>query len=313
MPANPVQTQQPSGMSAKDKVDETDDVQQKLERADSQAQKTAIADPNGNDVRAMLADLDSNTQESAGVDAKNKDRDVHKLKQVLAEFDMLEALASKLGIDDDEADSVGDPKAMLEEIERSAKIARHLNKDDGAAAKYDDPKAMLAELDAKTQDSDSDEDDLDAHRVRLTTMFSPDRKPASQGFHHTVKDTADGIKSPGAHHDLAGTLEPGSIPYAVALMLENAGIKWEEINGWCKHFFSSGMDGWEAKKEREEMVKREQAKLDVLIEQTLEDEKVHLAVEEKQKLPLRLIVKNLAADIDTDAIRMFFKRFVWDM
>jgi hypothetical protein len=146
-------------------------------------------------------------------------------------------------------------------------------------------------------------------------MFPPAGKLASQAFPRTIKDTfaLEVAHTDGTHRDIAGMLDPGSIPYVVALMLESAGIKWEEAMGWCTFLFSSGMDGYEAVKEREEMVKHEEAKLDVLIKQTLEEMKEDFAREEKKRLPFRLIVSNLAADIDTDAIRIFFKDFAWDM
>jgi hypothetical protein len=50
------------------------------------------------------------------------------------------------------------------------------------------------------------------------------------------------------------------------------------------------MDGYKAKKEREEMVKQEEVKLDAIIKQTLEEDKKYLAAEEKQRFPFRLIV-----------------------
>jgi hypothetical protein len=305
-------------VNAKDKVDESNDAHHKLaklERVDSPAKQTAMH-PDSDDPRAMLADLESKSQEPFGVDAKDIARYVAGPTQMLAEFDALSALASKLGMDDEEADQVGDPKAMLEEIENLAKTVKQLTTDDVAADdNYDDPKAMLAELDAKTQDSEEDDDDLKALRDRLTTMFSPPRKLASQAFLRTITDTPalEVAHRDGTHHDIAGTLEPGMVPYVVALMLESAGIKWEEVHGWCTFLFSSGMDGYEAKEETDEMVKKEEVKLDALIQQTLEEEKADFAREEKKRLPFRLIVSNLAADIDTDAIRIFFKKFAWDM
>jgi hypothetical protein len=304
MLANPDQMQQPFGMNAKVEVAKVDEAQHnsaKLEKVDPSAEQTGIVNPIDDDPRAMLADLESKTPKSSGMDVKNEAHNVDGPKQNLTETDRLEALASKLDIDDDEPDQVSNPKAMLEEIDSTAKIAKQVTTDDSEADSYDDPKAMLADLDAKTQDSEDDDDDLDALREKLTTMLSPARKLPSQDVFHTIQDTP------------APKLEAGSIPYAVALMLESTGIKWEDAKAWCTYLFSSGMDGYEAKKERVEYVKREQVKLDALIEQTLKEEKEYLAVEEKNKLPFRLIVSNLAAGVDTDAIRIFFKDCVWDM
>ncbi|KAI2479513.1 RNA-binding protein [Pyrenophora tritici-repentis] len=61
-----------------------------------------------------------------------------------------------------------------------------------------------------------------------------------------------------------------------------------------------------ARKEAEDMIQREEDKLNAIIAYALQKEVEHQAWKEKRRRPSRLILSNLAADIDEEAIREFF-------
>jgi hypothetical protein len=155
------------------------------------------------------------------------------------------------------------------------------------------PRAMLADLDDQKQTSDighseDEDDDLETLRGKLATMFALSCDTPSPEVRYTAKDTPV-IGTPStSRKDVAATIEPEYVP--------DPDLKEQE-----------------AKKEREEMVKRENEKLDVIIKFVLEEEARHRAIEEKKGLPTRLIVSNLAASVDEEAIHIFFAKYKCDM
>lgn len=261
-----------------------------IERAAPQAYETATSQHNygGDDdgLKVMLADLNANAQRSGTVRSGHDDKEFG-FEEMLEEFKGTMS-ESPLAV---ETVPIDDPKAMLADLNATAQ-ARGLR--------------FVPDADEGLSDDDTN-DDLDTLRRKIATKLPSFRQWASQGIPGYDKHT------PIIEVQETGALEKEIVPYAVALRLESAGSKWEDVQGWSKYLFSDGPDGHEAQEQKEEMIKRENEKLDIIIKHVLEEELRHREVEDKQRLPCRLIVSNLAADTDEEAVRTFFGGFKWDM
>ena len=110
---------------------------------------------------------------------------------------------------------------------------------------------------------------------------------------------------------MTDALDTETIPYAVALLLESAGCKWEEVMGWTLYLFSSGMNEYRTEKESEQKA-QEKEKLDAIMARVLADEEKRREVE-KRPFAGRLILSNLAADVDPKSIYQFFFKYQRDM
>jgi hypothetical protein len=163
-----------------------------------------------------------------------------------------------------------DPKKMLAEL--------------GEQTSYNndtDPKAMLAELERGAlhggHDS-NDIDDLKALRGELAALRSASPSQMSPAIvsteAHASSDTKT-TKSPGA-------VDKDVVQYITLLQLE---------------------------KEKEAYIKQATKELDKLIEYTVEQEKRHMVIENKAKLPRRLIVSNIAAGASVEDLKEFFYGF----
>lgn len=218
-----------------------------------------------------------------------------------------------------ESDETNDPKRMLAELERRASSRNTTTMDD-------DPRKMLADIDRTIQSSGGqlaeDDGDLEALRSRLTTMFSPssDRSSHDLARSHTQLSRAPGAGDSNAlraqddvHDDSANGLAQRSIPYAVALGLEITGCEWEVVKGWTTYMFSSGLEGHVAQQQKNAMVKRATEELEIIIQHTLKEELRYRELDDKERLPGRLIVSNLAADADEEELRWVFYKERFDM
>ncbi|KNG49225.1 secretory component protein shr3 [Stemphylium lycopersici] len=203
-----------------------------------------------------------------------------------------------------------DPKEMLEEINQLSSTAKHSGNDPNEIDSLDDPKVMLADIGRMKQASDQEpdkDDDLETLRGKLATMLS---SPSLPTFVTVDRDKTAHPQPPPTKSD---NLEPEVIPYVLALMMESGGYRWEELDGWCKYLFNSAADAHRTKKEGEKMIKSENEKLDATIAYVMQEEKKYRAMDEKKRLPCRLIVSNLAAGVDEEAIRIFFSEYEWNM
>ncbi|EUC45285.1 hypothetical protein COCMIDRAFT_5490 [Bipolaris oryzae ATCC 44560] len=101
----------------------------------------------------------------------------------------------------------------------------------------------------------------------------------------------------------AGSLSPEIAPYAVALMLETSSCKWEHVKSRSTYLFSSNTDESHDKRELENMIRNENG---CLIGHggyvTGEEDK-------KRQLTRRLIIYNLAADVDEKSILVFLAKY----
>lgn len=202
------------------------------------------------------------------------------------------------------SESVDDPREMIREINRQSLIANRPGTDQVDVNSPSDPKAMLADLNREkevlSQDRYKDDGDIEAVHCESATGQSLSNKLEDQNTLLTTRTmTTAGVKGTSHQHsqgDTAEALDPDIITYVVALMLESSGYKWEEINAWCTYLFGSGMNTCTSEQEKKTMIQKEN---------THALKKTHLRH--------RLILSNLAADVELKDIRMFFSKYRRDI
>jgi hypothetical protein len=136
---------------------------------------------------------------------------------------------------------------------------------------------------------------------------------ASQDSLHTTKDAPPDDLAQNIREDVGEKPELECAPSAVIFRLGAGRAMWEDVQIRCTQPSSDNMDEQEARREKEEMVKRENEKLEATIKYVLEEEKRYREIEEQKRLSTRLIVSNLAADVDDNAIRIFFAEYHREM
>jgi hypothetical protein len=104
-----------------------------------------------------------------------------------------------------------------------------------------------------------------------------------------------------------------TLHYATALQLEKTGIKWETAQGWTTYLFSAGPSGHVAIHEKHQLIQEAETELDALIKQVLDEEAENWANEEKNRLPCRILLSNIAASADAEDIALFLSEFKYDM
>ncbi len=248
---------------------------------------------NIDDPKMMLAELNMSKQQRSGSGAKQELDDDYDLAQMLARVKRV-SWPSK----DTTVMCNNDPKVMFADLGMDAEddlsaLAKRLGIDSDENEVFGDPETMLADLDDKKQasgtgHSEDEDDDLETLRDKLATMFALSCDTNSPDVCYTAKDMHVVDTPPTPRQDVTATLEPERVPNPV--MKEHV-----------------------AKKERDEMVKSGNEKLDATIKFVLEEEERYRAMEEKKGLPTRLIVSNLAASVDEEAIRIFFAKYKRDM
>jgi hypothetical protein len=201
-------------------------------------------------------------------------------------------------------------RRMLGELQRSASPLRLTT----AADEDNDPRQMLADLAtlsapgprdsiAHSSDHNDEDDEIDILRIRIehmrallgedTPQMTPDREPGLTMDQDTHDEIAEGPTT---------DLDTEIIPYAVALQLECSKIQWEHAKGWTTYLYSPILDGHEAQQRKEAAVAHAEDALKRIIDSVLE-------VEEDTKPQRRLIVSNLAADADEEALWNLLNRY----
>jgi hypothetical protein len=299
----------------KEEADEDDPKRMLAEIEGATIRATQATTPNRGHVtvlKPMLEDLSANQQSFNTIHARHTGEEL----SLQEPFEKLIALATdKSEVDEDINNKSGCLEQAIIETEKvSSQTTQVLT--------TEDPKAMLADLDASAKahgqrlsvDDDSGlrsnngiEEILETLRSQRITTLRPIGWWTSEGFHGHDKRT----RIVDMEEDVGW--EEEWISYAVALRLESAGCNWEDVQGWFTYLFSTGMNSYDAQVQKEEMIKRENEKLDAIIEYVLEEEKRYIEIEDKERLPCRLIVSNLAADTDKEAVRVFFSEYKWDL
>jgi hypothetical protein len=249
------------------------------------------------DVRSMLAKLEEASSEVEGT--RSGEAESTELQQMLAEFGHTSPVMGDVSISSDGDDEL---RLMLAEFERRTSFGEELKNHTGS--QYDvNPKAMLAEFEQQTPQLGQveGEEDLEALHGRLTSILSPGGALRSPTHEHTECDKHE------LHFDTA------MAPYIMAIHLETADSSWEKALGWTTYLFSSGLNGYKACQEKDRIVSQANEELENIIQQVLEEETVHQTVENKARLPRRLIVSNIAADAGEEDLREFFYSFRFAM
>jgi hypothetical protein len=157
--------------------------------------------------------------------------------------------------------------------------------------------------------AEDDEESIDALYSRLTNTPAP---VYTQNAHKPDSADAQLSSSPDDNTCEAG-VDKEIIPYIVAPQLELSGCKWGEAKGWTTYLFSKRLDGHEAQREKQKVFRQAELELDIIIEQTLQEEKRHSAAEEEGRLPRRLVVSRIAADAIDEDLKEFFYQFRFDL
>ncbi|KAF2441198.1 hypothetical protein P171DRAFT_91693 [Karstenula rhodostoma CBS 690.94] len=161
-------------------------------------------------------------------------------------------------------------------------------------------------------------EDLESLRDRLEKMLgpSPIRPTASAGAKmqaaapFAVSPTLQRIKN-NQKSDL--DISQKTLFYATALQLEKTGIKWELAQGWTTYLFSVGSRGHVAVRQKYQFVEEAKTELDILIKQVLDEEAAYWANQEKNTLPCRLLLSNIAASADSEEVASFLSEFRYDI
>lgn len=231
-------------------------------------------------------------------------------KALLASMDRAQSTPPPDSTSDDDDDD--DPSQMLAEIEG---ISERQTQEDIES----DPRLMLAELDREPLstrgNAPTDEHDLAELRRRLRDSFllshfgSDENKAPDVMVLISTRQNATNSKT----SETDTGLPQKCIAYAIAMILESADCGWEVARGWTTYLYSSGLDGYPAQAAKNALVKRATQELDGIIQNVLDVEEGHRLAEEKDRLPCRLIISNLAAGAEEEDVRFFFRSFAYNM
>jgi hypothetical protein len=189
----------------------------------------------------------------------------------------------------------------------------------------DDPRRMLAELaslasvnrDADTRTSEDSEEDSDVGvlRARLDDLRSHMVHDASPT--ESIRAEPETTVQHNTRHDSVGDSPalpcPDTISYIIALQLEHSACQWEYAQEWTRFLHSSGPGGYEAQKHQDFTVLRAENSLKRVIEDYMEAEERIRQKKEDTKLQRRLVVSNLAAGADEQALYELFRKHYHQM
>ncbi|KAL5391299.1 hypothetical protein DPSP01_001174 [Paraphaeosphaeria sporulosa] len=161
-------------------------------------------------------------------------------------------------------------------------------------------------------------EDLETMRARSEKILAPvskrslvpDMAKLQDAAVHAVGPTLQRIKND-RKRDLP--ILQKALCYATALQLEKSGIKWELAQGWTIYLFSAGSSGYVAVREKRQLVEEAKAELDAIIKQVIDEEASYCANQEKNILPCRLLLSNIAAGADADEVALFLSEFKYDI
>lgn len=231
-------------------------------------------------------------------------------KKMLADLDQMHFRFLTGGGTDKKTDTDSDPRQVLKGLEKQASSRTLIGM-------TDNPKLMLADLDRSTQctgRNHSNENDLEELRGKLTGLFASFRQVEPFCSTSDSKRTHDSLQVQSAAsknivEDGTVPLPEECIPYAIAIILENSGYNWEAAKGWTTYLFSNGLDGYHAQQQKEGMVKQATAELDRIIEEVTAEEIRYREIDEKKRLPCRVILSNIAVDAVDEDIRNVLYQF----
>jgi hypothetical protein len=213
-------------------------------------------------------------------------------RQMLQDFEIVDPFKDRETVYDYGGDDVG---RMLAVVEGKTAFDDH-----------DDPGRLIADIERTTlmithKPAEDEDDDLEALHDRLTNFLSP---PFHRESHLDIVDMH--VSSVANHARCESTFDKAVVSCAIALQLEDVGLRWEEAQGWTTYLFSSSLDGYNARHNKDEIVNQATQELDKIIQDVLHEEKRHLNTESKTRQSRRLIVSNIAADASEEDLKEFF-------
>ncbi|KAF2876835.1 hypothetical protein BDV95DRAFT_561684 [Massariosphaeria phaeospora] len=179
-----------------------------------------------------------------------------------------------------------------------------------------DPKQMMADLERTMaacgivstldEDDEDDEDDLTELQAKITTLLfgTP---------HAPYRELAPSSRMQLEPKDQISEQIGACTPSQVALQLERAGYTWVKLATLTAVLFSTGVHGYKALRQEDMIVKQAHEELDKIVAQALEEEMTFRELDEKARLPCRIVVSNIAADAEMDDLLDFFHDFVSDI
>ena len=189
-------------------------------------------------------------------------------------------------------DNVSDPRRMLAEL---------------AALSVLDPQGHSPSSNVSFEWDEEDDSDIEILKSRLQSLrsSSPDHSHFDEGLDRTPRHKI--VRSQ------ATPLHPNIIPYVVALQMEQSNTQWDLVQGWTTCLYGSGMNSYVAQKDREAAVTKAEVALEKIIDSVMEVEEGFRRKEEQAKLYRRLVVSNLAAGADEEALERVFRKYRNDM
>lgn len=266
--------------------------------------------------RMMLAELESSSPEHSGRDVNEELDDSYGQENTRVDTKCVSSLMKGTAVE-----HVNDPKGIptspsIDEADALSILARRLGIDGNENKVFESIESTFGELDEQFSNASHTEDkdnDLKALREELATVFSPPWDTTSRDFQRTTRDTPVNSMRSNPQEHAVENLQPDDTPPAAALILEPGDAECKDVQVGCTQPFSDGIGEQETQREKETMLERENEKLEATIKYVLEEEKRYRAIEENKRLKTRLIVSNLAADVDDKAIRAFFAKYVTEM
>ncbi|CAN9411628.1 unnamed protein product [Alternaria alternata] len=266
--------------------------------------------------KMMLAELESSSPEHSGHDVNEELDDSYGQENTRVDMKCVSSLMKGTAVEHVNGAKDTPTSPSVDEADALSILAKRLGIDSNENKAFESIGSTFDELDERfsnashTGDKDND---LKALREELAAVFSPPCDTTSRDFQRTTRDTPVNSMRSNPQEHAVENLQPDDTPPVAILILEPGDAECKDVQVGCTQPFSDGIDEQETRKEKEMMLERENEKLEATIKYVLEEEKRYRAIEENKRLKTRLIVSNLAADVDDKAIRAFFAKYVTEI
>ncbi|CAI9634972.1 unnamed protein product [Alternaria burnsii] len=266
--------------------------------------------------KMMLAELESSSPEHSSHDADEELDDSYGQENIRVDMKCVSLLIKSTAVE-----HVKDAKEIptspsIDEADALSILAKRLGIDSNEDKAIGSIESTFDELDEQFSNASNTgykDNDLKALREELVAVFSPACDTTCRDFQRTTRDTPVNSMRSNPQEQMIEKLQPDDTPPVAALVLEPGDAECKDVQVGCTQPFSDDIDEQETQREKEKMLDRENEKLEATIKYVLEEEKRYHAIEENKRLKNRLIVSNLAADVDDKAIRTFFARYVTEI
>lgn len=164
---------------------------------------------------------------------------------------------------------------------------------------FETPTAVIEMSPAVEQSSaDNREEGIEALYNRLMGLHLSLLEPTPSTFDSQSRGTSE----------ISSVTKPDMniVPHIIALQLEMADTQWEVALGWTTYLFSNDLHGHQARRKKDEIVAQATKDMDEIIDQALYEEELYRGTEDKNRIPRRIIVSNLAAGAGEDDLQKFF-------